>query len=84
VEKMKYYTFKRESNEFTDILKDPALKELIKLKIKWNYHLMIGLSIKAEEGTYGYIVLKYGEELVNPINKDFTPIPGVDFIPKRT
>ncbi len=81
---MKYYTFKRESNEFTDILKDPALKELIKLKIKWNYHLMIGLSIKAEEGTYGYIVLKYGEELVNPINKDFTPIPGVDFIPKRT
>jgi hypothetical protein len=83
VEKMKYYTFKRESNDFSDILKDPALKELIKLKIKWKYHLMIGLSNKAEEGTYGYIVLKYGEEIVNPINKDYTPIPGVDYTPKR-
>ena len=45
---------------------------------------MIGLSNKAEEGTYGYIVLKYGEEIVNPINKDFTPIPGVDYTPKRS
>lgn len=81
---MKYYTFKRESNEFTDILKDPAFKDLIKLKIKWKYHLMIGLSSKAEEGTYGYIVLKYGEEIVNPVNKDFTPIAGVDYTPRRS
>jgi len=83
VEKMKYYTFKRESNDFTDILKDPAIKSLIKLKIKWKYHLMIGFSTKTEEGTFGYIVLKYGDDITDPINKDYTPVPGVDYTPKR-
>jgi hypothetical protein len=81
---MKYYTFKRESNNFDDILNDPALKKLIKLKIKWKSHLMIGLSDKAEDGTYGYVVLKYGDDIINPINKDFRPVPGVDYTPKRS
>lgn len=80
---MKYYTFKRESNKFDDILKDPVIAKLIKTKISWKYHLMIGLSQKTNDSDLGYIVLKYGEDMFNPVNKDFTPVPNVDYIPKR-
>jgi hypothetical protein len=83
VEKMKYYTFKRESNDFNDILKDQSIKSQIKTKIKWHEHLLVGLSDDTEENLLGYIVLKYGDDMVNHIDKDYTPIPGVDYIPKR-
>jgi hypothetical protein len=79
----KHYTFKRESNNFDDIIKDPSLKKYIKIKIKWSQHLMIGLSYNVDDSTIGYMVLKYGEDITNPINKDYTPIPGLDYIPKR-
>lgn len=80
---MKYYTFKRESNNFDDILKDPVISKLIKTKISWKYHIMIGLSHKTDDSELGYIVLKYGDDMHNPINKDFTPVPNVDYVPKR-
>lgn len=80
---MKYYTFKRESNDFKDILNDATLKANTKTKIKWVNHLMIGLSEKTEDNVLAYIVLKYGEDITNPINKDYTPIPNVDYVPKR-
>ena len=79
----KHYTFKRESNNFDDIIKDPSLKKHIKTKIKWSQHLMIGLSYNVDDSTIGYMVLKYGEDITNPINKDYTPITNVDYIPKR-
>jgi hypothetical protein len=81
---MKYYTFYRESNDFTDILKDPSIKSCIATKIKWKNHLMIGLHYDASENIYGYIVLKYGEEIVNPVVKDYTPRPNIDYIPKKS
>lgn len=80
---MKYYTFKRESNNFDDILKDPVISKLIKTKISWRYHLMVGLSHKTDDSQLGYIVLKYGDDMHNPINKDFTPVMNVDYVPKR-
>lgn len=81
---MKYYTFKRESDNFDDILKDSNIKFSIKTKIRWRQYLMIGLSENSKsENVFGYIVLKYGENIVNPIEKDYTPIPNVDYIPKR-
>ena len=79
----KFYTFKRESNKFDDILADETLKRLIKVKIKWGQHLMIGLGHSVSESVIGYMVLKYGEDLTNPINKDYTPVPNVDYTPKR-
>jgi len=79
----KFYTFKRESNNFDDILNDISLKKHIKTKIKWSYHLMISLGQKVDESTLGYLVLKYGDDITNPINKDYTPVPNVDYKPKR-
>lgn len=80
---MKFYTFKRESNDFDDIIKDSGLKSYISTKIKWRGYLMIGLNFNADEKVYGYVVLKYGEDIVNPAEKDYTPIPNKDYIPKR-
>ena len=79
----KFYTFKRESDNFDDILTDETLKRKIRKKLMWGRDLMIGLSHKTDDSTIGYLVLKYGEHIVNPINKDYTPIPNVDYIPKR-
>lgn len=81
---MKYYTFKRESDNFDDILKDSTIKFSIKTKLRWKYYLMIGLDENNEnENIFGYLILKYGEDIVNPIEKDYTPIPRVDYMPKR-
>jgi len=79
---MKYYTFQRELNNFDDILTDVAIKKHIKTKLKWKNHLMIGLDEKTGESVFGYIVLKYGEDIVNLI-KDFTPVPNVDYKPMK-
>lgn len=80
---MKYYTFKRESNDFSDLLNDISVKKYITTKISWRNHLMIGVSDRANDSVLGYIVLKYGDEIINNFTKDFSPIPNVDYIPKR-
>ena len=80
---MKYYTFKRESNDFADILKDTVLKKHVRTKVTWNSYLMIGLSYKTKDDILGYIVLKYGEDIVNPVQRDYKPIPNIDYVPKR-
>jgi hypothetical protein len=78
---MKYYTFYREDDKFDDILKDIILKKLIDQKIRWYQHLMLGMI--ADDRTTSYITLKYGDEMVNGVVKDFSPIPGIDYTPKR-
>ena len=80
---MKYYTFYRENNNFTDILTDNNIKKVVDMKISWHRHLMIGLKEATTSGTFSYITLKYGDEMKQELVKDFTPIPGVDYIPKR-
>lgn len=81
---MKYYTFFRESNDFRDILTDTNIKGSIKTKISWLNHLLLGLTEgNKSENIFGYIVLKYGEDITNLVEKDYTPIPNVDYIPKR-
>jgi hypothetical protein len=78
---MKYFTFSREDNNFDDILKDVNLKKRIDFKLRWYQHLMIGMV--EDDRTSSYITLKYGDEMVNEMVKDFSPIPGVDYTPKR-
>lgn len=82
---MKYYTFRRSTNDFSDILSDKNLKKFIKLQIAWTNHLMIGVTEhpKDSENVIGYLVLKYGDDIVNSLNKDYTPIPNVDYKPDR-
>jgi hypothetical protein len=80
---MKYYTFYRESNNFDDILKDNSVKKIIATKIKWHQHLMIGIHKEGNEQNFSLITLKYGEDMINNLTKDFTPIAGVDYMPKK-
>ena len=80
---MKYYTFYRESNNFDDILKDTALKKYIDYITTWTNYLMIGLNEEFENKVNIHITLKYGDELRNELTKDYRPISGVDYFPKR-
>lgn len=80
---IKYYTFYRENNKFDDLLKDPNIKKVIKFKIRWENHLMIGIVEDGNERQFSYITLKYGEDIKSMDIKDRTPVPGVDYIPKK-
>ena len=85
MEKMKYFTFYRESNNFDDILNDINLKKLITTKLRWNNYLMIGINKykKDAEKTFSYLTLKYGDEMRTNLTKDYSPVPNVDYIPVR-
>ena len=80
---MKTYTFRRESNKFDDILSDIVLKSTISTKIFWKNHLIIGLKHNVKDDVLSYIVIKYGAEMVNVIETDYTPVPYKDYIPIR-
>ena len=79
---MKYYTFYRENNNFDDILNDQIIKKIIEEKMRWYQYLIIGMNDKHEQ-TFSYITLKYGDEMKQELVKDFSPIPGIDYVPKR-
>jgi hypothetical protein len=80
---MKYYTFYRENNNFSDILTDNNIKKVVDMKISWHRHLMIGLKETTNSGTFSYITLKYGDEMIPSITKDYSPVPGIDYTPKK-
>jgi len=82
---MTYYTFYREDNNFDDILKDPILKKFVSEKIKWANHLMIGFSKynKDYEKNQVYVTLKYGDDIVTQLTKDYAPKPYTDYMPDR-
>ena len=81
---MKYYTFYRESNNFDDILNDVILKKSIDETIKWYQYLVIGIhETEKNNQNSSYITLKYGDEMQNDLVKDRSPIPGVDYVPKK-
>ena len=78
---MKYITFYRESSDFEDILKDPNIKKLIYEKTKWFQHLTLG--IEDDEKIFSYITLKYGDDIRTNLVKDHSPIPYIDYTPKK-
>ena len=82
MEDMKYFTFKRESNDFDDILKDTIIKKLFSMKLQWRNHLMVGISEAGNDGTFSYITLKYGDDMVTDIVPDRSPVMYVDYLPK--
>ena len=79
---MKYYTFYRENNNFDDILNDTIIKKIVDEKLRWYQYLIIGMNEKNEQ-SFSYITLKYGDEMKQELVRDFSPIPGFDYIPKR-
>ena len=78
---MIFYTFYDSNNDFTDLTKDRVVKA--HFKISWNNHTMLGFEDEADEKMLGYILIKYWEMIRNPFELDRTPIPNVDYIPKR-
>ena len=80
---MKYYTFYRENNNFDDIEKDNIVKKFANSKIRWYQYFMIGMDKNGNDQNFSMLTLKYGEDMVNNLTKDFTPIAGVDYSPKK-
>lgn len=80
---MKYYNFHRENNKFDDILKDPTVMKAVDVKMQWYQYLVIGIRAENNDKTFSYITLMYGEDMVNELSKDYTPVAGVDYMPKR-
>ncbi len=79
---MKYYIFYRENNNFEDILKDTNLRKLVKFKIKFDKHIIIG-GDNIPEDLQSYIMLKYGDDIKdkNHIFIDRNPKPSIDYYP---
>jgi len=80
---MKHYTFYREDNKFDDILNDKTIKPNVATKISWDMHLILGFKYGISDSILGYIVLKYGDDIITSIVKDHKPIPNVDYLPVR-
>lgn len=85
---VKNFLFYRENNRFDDILKDTNIKKHIRTKILFSNYLILGIyeESKTIDKIISYIMLKYGEDV-----KDFThiipsrtPIPNVDYLPKKS
>ncbi len=79
---MKYIIFNREDSNFKDILTDPNLKSIVRFKLAWRKHLKIGIPL-TQAKLLSYIELKYGDNIVNRVCRDFSPVPQVDYSPKR-
>lgn len=81
---MKFITFRRESNQFDDILRDPVIKKMRKFKMSWTSYLILGFEDdKKNSSTLSYITIKYGDDMKDEIVPDLSPVIGVDYTPKR-
>lgn len=82
---MKYFLFKRESDDFSDIIDDENIKHDVKTKIKFLDHLIIGIPKDDNiDKVSSYIILKYGEDLKDFKNviPDRSPVMYKDYWPK--
>lgn len=82
---MNYYIFKKEDDDFSDLLVDKTLKPLLKFKIKFHQHLMLGSYDDIDQKLSSYITLKYGDMMVNKCDMfiDNSPKIHVDYAPDR-
>lgn len=81
---MKKFIFKRTSNDFTDILTDTNIRKHIRGTITYFNHLILNLENDSHtDKVCSYIVLMYGDDLINSIVKDRAPVPNVDYKPKK-
>ena len=80
---MNYYIFKKEDNDFSEMLDDITLKPLLGFKIKFKDHLILGSYDHIDERLSSYITLKYGDMMVNKSDMfiDYSPKIHVDYIP---
>lgn len=84
MEAMNYMTFGGDDKILEEIASDSTIKPLITTKITWSGFMQLGLSDDLNDEIRSYLVLKYGDYMKNDLVKDFSPIPGKDYTPKRT
>lgn len=80
------FLFKRESNDFSDILNDTNIKKEVCLTMTFDEHLILGIEENSNaEKVKSYILLKYGEDLINfgHVIPDRSPVAGKDYMPER-
>lgn len=82
---MNYYIFKKDDDDFSELLKDKILKPLLRFKIKFRHHLILGSNDQIDEKLSSYITLKYGDMMVNKYDMfvDRSPKINVDYTPDR-
>lgn len=83
---MKYIVFKRETNNFDDILMDSSIKKKYKTKIQYAGHLILGFpGDKEADMIISFILLKYGNCAFSydSLSSDRTPIAYKDYVPVR-
>jgi hypothetical protein len=82
MEKMNYFIFYKEDDNFSEILQDKNLKKLTKFKIKFRQHLILGSEDIADD-LKSYILLKFGDDLKDRsyFCPDRKPVPFVDYLP---
>ena len=80
---MKTFIFRRENNNFDDVLKDKNIKKYIIERYTFSEHLII--RVEDTPAALAYITLMFSEELVsmNQLIPDRTPTPYLDYTPKR-
>jgi hypothetical protein len=79
---MKKLLFTRESNNFDDILKDPAVKRKFDYKISWQNNLLLCFEdSKNQDQTINYLLLKYGDDIKNLDIPDRSPVMHKDYVP---
>ena len=80
---MNYY-FKSDDGVIKDLLSDPVIKPLIVAKITWEDMLFLKLSYNTKNEHGSYIMLKYGDIIVNPSHlvPDRSPTMFKDYMPK--
>ena len=77
------YCFKRESNDFDDIIKDKRFKKHYLTMLRWSNHLLLSLPDDISDETQSFFVLLYGDDLCNPFEKDFSPVVGIDYVKEK-
>lgn len=77
-----FFYFFRESNNFDDIMTDVSIKKHIKTQILCFQYLILGVT-DIDDKIQSYIMIKYGEDTISLTEKDYSPIPNIDYLPKR-
>lgn len=82
---MKYFVFNREGGKFDDITADTTIKPAVKTTMSYDNHLILGISDDDGSKIGSYIVLKYGDSMIQwkDIVSDRSPVIDVDYVPKR-
>jgi len=80
------YFFKSESPEILEkILADPIIKKSVKHISQWPNNMLLSFKPDTTQNMNSYINLKYCDVLMpeDKVIRDFSPVPGVDYTPKR-